>query len=441
MVANKYVKCSVCGATIRLRIQVGYRNIPFMFYCPDCETEIKGEINVDGGDKKTWMNNVEEYDSKTNTAKYVQELSSEFLQKKIAIDSMSPENFISPFIRNMMQGGEEKLKRINDIQRYYNNYINYKNDLKTMQDLYNNKKYDVLRIKIKDKSFELIELLKTTLPKEWNSKFINQLDFLMVIHQSRNLLITNLLNYVNKENVLNAPKNIQDEILPSLEKFKPLMRLYGDNDKFDQYNQRMNEITENYMEILPILLPVISSIDEYRQELMSKEYVISYGPLFALTNLYQKMYELFCDGIDLVIGMNNVYNRGEYDKFCKTFDRISGFENIINSYSSKYKKYSELLMIFDKFSTPFVMAVHNKVRNAEGHFNRQVETNNHEIVFKDLHRGNNHEIRIDYLEFATNVVDLYNKLNVLFEYHYQLNKIYLQLYKGMQSNYAPHYKK
>jgi hypothetical protein len=435
MVINEYLKCSICSATIRLRIQVGYRDIPFMFFCPDCKTEIKGEIVFENnGSKKTWMKNVERYTPEGNTAKYVQEISSEFLQKKISLDEWIPEKMISPFLRNFMQG-EEKIKIIIDVQRYYNFYSVYKNELKIIQELYLNNKYELLRNKIKNKELKLVQELKKTFPKEWKLKFENQLDFLMIIHQARNLLITNLLNLASKQNILNSPKVIRDDLFPILDKIKPLIKLFGDSDRFTQFNKRMDEVTYNYMEILPFLLPVISSVDYYREELLSKEYIISYEPLFELTNLYQQMFELFCDGIDLVIGINNAFNRGNYEKFCKYFRNVSSFNEIINSYNSKYKKYTELLMVFDKFSPPFIGIIHNKIRNAEGHFNRQVEPDTHEIVFKDLHMGNNTEIRIDYLEFALSVVQLYSALDFLFEYHYQLNKSYFQLFKGLRCNY------
>jgi len=441
MVANIYIKCSVCSSTIRLRIQMGYRDIPFMFYCPDCQTIIKGEIVLESksGHKKTWFENAIEYSTKANTAKYVQELSSEFLQKKISLDDKDIGMMLTPFMRNAMQG-EEKIHKIMDVQRFYNFYSNYRNELETIQELYLNKKYDILKIKVRNKDWKLIERLKTTLPNEWEPLFDNQLDFLMVVHQSRNMLITNLLNLTNRQNVFDAPKMFTDNIIPIIEKMLPLIKYYGDADKFVHFNKRMNEITSDYMEILPVLLPVISSMDEYREELLSKEYIISYGPLYELTNLYQKMYELFCDGIDLVIGMNNAFNRGNYEKFCKSFSKVSGYRDTINSYSSKYLKYSELLMIFDKFSPPFLGVIHNKIRNAEGHFNRHVQPDTNEIVFKDLHKGNSTEIRIDYLEFATSVVDLFSALDLLFEYHYQSEKMYLQMYKGLHTNYSPHHK-
>lgn len=46
-------------------------------------------------------------------------------------------------------------------------------------------------------------------------------------------------------------------------------------------------------------------------------------------------------------------------------------------------------MVFDKLSPRFLGVIHNKFRNAEGHFNSPVGLDTHEIVFKDLHKGNN----------------------------------------------------
>lgn len=158
----------------------------------------------------------------------------------------------------------------------------------------------------------------------------------MVTHQSRNMLLTNHLNFSNRQNVLDALKMISDELIPILDKIRPLIQLYGDVDQFVQFNKRMNGVIGDYMEILHNLLPVISSIDDYRQELLSKEYIISYGPLFELTSLYQKMVELFCVVIDLIIGINNAYNRGNYEIFSKGFNRVTWFLDVINSYNSKY---------------------------------------------------------------------------------------------------------
>ena len=121
--------------------------------------------------------------------------------------------------------------------------------------------------------------------------------------------------------------------------------------------------------------------------------------------------------------MNNIAVRGSYDIFCVS-SNIVGFEQRLNSFSSKYKKITTLLCLFDRFSLPYSGLVSNRIRNAESHFTNEFNIDQNKIIFIDKHRGIEELIEVDYLFFCKTTVDLFNALNELFETSYQMDKIY-----------------
>jgi hypothetical protein len=106
MVQNAYVKCKYCDTAFRLRTQIGQFNCPVFFVCPECETEISGEVVIDNENIKISyvLNNATV--TENDNSKYVVEQSAEFLQKKIQLETTKID--VSPFIRSgSLLGGHE----------------------------------------------------------------------------------------------------------------------------------------------------------------------------------------------------------------------------------------------------------------------------------------------------------------------------------------------
>ena len=432
MVMNHYVKCGVCNAKFRLRAQIGYSDISIDYHCPVCETQITGIVKIPDNpqiDKKNLgiefiINNAIEYHPSRNFADYVVELSTEFLQQRIAKDNEIGE--MTPFIRTYSEQGEKGIKNIDRLRRSLNYLNRHKNDLKIISDLWNRNKIKLLINKVND-----LDLTKTNI-QSWekpdNFRVKTTIEMLMVVHQSRISLLSSFWDSDRRSRILNYP-NTFTEIENSIgnENISNFAYLLGNQNYYKDFEKRIHEITLIYIDILPDIIPLLNSLDLFTKDLNSGKYTITNKHVFSLINLYAKSYELYCDKIDLVIGLNNLNIRGNLNHFCNS--RIKGEFIKITKSLSKYRKVKELLCIFDTYSSPYIGKVSNKIRNSEGHFSREFNIKHNSIEFKNSYKNNYEIIEVDYLEFTGKVIELFHTLNELFEVSYQMDKIF-RIIKG-----------
>lgn len=427
MVTNHYVKCATCDSSFRLRAQIGFSNIPIHFNCPVCGTLITGEVIIpeEPDDSKNALgiqfktNHTIDYEPKADLAEYLVELSTEFLQQKVVKD----ESFLilTPFMRSFSLYGEQGMNNINRLMKALKTLQKHKDELIIISELWNLNKIDLLMKKVNN--FEITKKIINSWGKPKNYRISHILELLMVVHQSRIELLSPFFDEKRRNRILSHSSTysiIENNV--NIDKLIDYSKLLGLNNFFNDFEKRIHELTLDYIEILPDLLPLLNSIDQMRNEITSEKYTITTKYVKELTNFYAKTYELFCDKIDIIIGLNNLYVRGNIDKFCISDNR--GYNIVINSFSSKYDKVSKLLCLFDSLSMPYIGLISNRIRNAEGHFSREFNIINNSIVFSDNHKGRNQVIEIDYLEFSNTTVNLFNALNEVFEVSYQFDKIY-----------------
>lgn len=428
MTTNYYVTCNTCSTGLRLRAQIGYKNINVDFYCPVCNTHIIGKViipqNPDLSKKSMGIefniDNVSYDKNHDNLSDYVVELSSEFLQARISKDTELIK--LTPFMRTFSQIGEDGIEHLNTLDKNYDKLLSYKNDFIVISDLWNNNKLDILTQKVNN--LKLTKLMIHTWRKPNRYKITREIEMLMAVHQSRNFLITPFNEKKRVERINKFPELFSIEIYPyNTEQLIAFSLLIGSLDFFKDFEKRMHELTVKYIELLPDLIPIINNLEYNKENLKSKLYTITSKYVLVLTDFYAKCYELFCDKIDLILGLNNIFMRSDFNKFGVATKKDT-FIEVINSFNSKFKKYNDLLVLMDKFSPAFIGLVSNKIRNAEGHFNREFVIDENAIRFIDNHRGNLREEVVDYLEFVAETIKLFNALNELFEYSYQIDKIY-----------------
>ncbi|QLY39817.1 hypothetical protein HF295_02650 [Hujiaoplasma nucleasis] len=411
-----------------MRTQIGFSNITINFNCPNCHTQITGLVTIPSEPKPEMknlgieflVNNAEVFNSTNDLADFVVELSSEFLQQKVVKDDdyFQP----TPFIRSFASYGKQGIDNLIRLKNALIRLFKYKNEYTIISNLWNSEKFRTLIIKLNEMS--LTRLMIDTWKKPKAFKITNELEMLMVVHQSRVFLLSPFIEKNRRNRILDYPTTF-NKIINSSEhqKIVNLSKLLGDKKYYIDFEKRMHEITLQYMEILPDFIPLLNSMDELKTDITSGKYTVTTKHVALLTAFYAKAYELFCDKIDLIIGLNNITVRGNCNLFCVSSAKV-GFDNVINSFNSKYMKLSSLLCVFDTFSLPYTGLISNKIRNAEGHFDRDFNIDKNTIIFKDSHRGRVSEIEMDYLEFCSATIKLFNALNELFEVSYQMDKLY-----------------
>ena len=111
MVYNGFIKCEVCGAVTRIRMQVGWLDgHPIAVACQKCGISLSGKVNIDQdncGMSFQFKNAKFLTDAKPD---YVVECSGEFPTAKQASDEAFPIGVETPFMKNVM--------RFNDMDNY-----------------------------------------------------------------------------------------------------------------------------------------------------------------------------------------------------------------------------------------------------------------------------------------------------------------------------------
>lgn len=405
MVNNFAIKCNVCDCKIRLRYQVSEDKCPISFLCPNCKTNISGNLQTiwhyenESIERIPWH-----YDLKLNNAskieyedcEYVFELSSDLLVSKIK--KAEEVDIITPFIRLASICG----KKFNQNSRFYNFlsiWTKEWNCIKINLDLCHNEKYDIL-------------LSRFT---ETYCCFPNDINAIMLTHQQ-------LLNFCNKilpKNILHEYTKLNQRITSlktnqdqEFETFISIFSLESIKDFERKLLHLIKQFLDNYPKFLPIFNTLhIEKLDDFGISTLSFEDIKSF---------YQDSYELILELLPEIIGLNNIIRR----KYLNNFTcGINNFETKINSYNSKFKRYEELLDRQDKFSWLVTEKIQNHVRNSIGHFNYEENPIEQTIIFTDKHKNKKQQFNKSLIDVAKDCVYMFYSLINLLELNYNLLKI------------------
>lgn len=425
MVHNFYYKCRICNTKFRLRWQVSDLGVNTVLVCPRCGTKIKGEISACGiGFNYNFINAIDCSGEMTDSyGDFVLEISSEFLCKKIRQDVKVTSLTMVMREPELFYNNQRTFALVD----YANNVKKYTNDIITAYDLYNNSQYLYLKkLLINDKNPFLKEIKKTIQKYE----FKKNIDYLMGIHQYAAILLSK--TYI--DNTLTIMTNITTEIFSIFESHNSQMLEYVsflENEKYYiDVNIKFSKLIEAFLNQYKSFLPLY--IKECQINVPLDEFGISTLDYEDLENFYKKAYEFICDYIPIVIGLNNIVSRNDFRNFVNC---TSDFKTKMNSYLSKYRRFNENIVDNEKFSNLFKNCLDNIIRNSEAHFSTEYNTLTQKVTFRNNYMGNI-TINEKYLiEFGIDVIKIFQKCCILWEFSYQLNKIYLCFVKGEINSY------
>lgn len=396
MIKPSIVKCNICEEKILLRFQLGYYNIPFVFNCPNCGISISGIENIMNGQVE--LNNAIEIDEKLENVGYYGNFSVEFLNKKISkfisIDDVISKDF-SPFMRTaMLFGDSQEFFRINDRICKFINFKNEKwNVIYSLFELYINGKLDYVKK----------EIIKYS--NEYN--IVNELDACIALHELLVIGLNNVLPDNSLKNYINISKEIFDNT-----KFKEMQEFvnyaktkvvfkYLSSKIMNLYNRWIKDY-EKYMAV--VTLCISDKLDKVDKE----NFILSTIDFESMKIFYSDSYELILDLIWIPVGLNNIYERGNYNIFSndcgiESFDKYFLIKNKLNK--------SKALIENEHFSV--YLKMDRKVRNSISHFDYELEKNSPEVLFHD----NDKDVEMYLVDFAKlcyeNIV-LITYLNELF---------------------------
>lgn len=107
--------------------------------------------------------------------------------------------------------------------------------------------------------------------------------------------------------------------------------------------------------------------------------------------------------------------------------------DFLESISSKYNRYNDFIKENEKFSNMFIGGLDNVIRNSEAHFDYKYDQMTQKITFTNNHKGNISTKEMYIVEFAIEVINIYQKCALIWEMNYNLNKVFM-INKGIKFN-------
>lgn len=432
MVINDLIKCEMCNEKINLRIQMGYYDIPFIFYCPKCTSEIQGVMKVNDepimtDDIISEINNglsmigalISEDDYSDEY--YTVEISAEFPTKKIFKDKKNSVHR-TPFLRNLefYSDGTKANEEVRNAMKFAEFIKNNMNTYLTYFTLLRNKKNSIVYPKIERE----LQFLPSTI------KVVkSQMDALMGLHQLF-LTISSISSALPKD-TLESYSEMGKELIENYLK-ETIDYIEVMNFDFDLMEKKSLNLISLFSNVYEQLIPVVALKNSDNLDNLDKEiYGIMTTNYNNLTDFYAKSYEWILDNLDLVIALNNIKYRKNYSS-CINDKKL---ENLVKL-GSKYQKIDYVCQN-ETFSKP-MESLKNKVRNAIQHYDSEIDYISQQIVFTNSYKGKISHEKMYLIDFASLCLDNFSIIMYLFEIQYTFKKISL-IMKGENltlSNYG-----
>lgn len=424
MVTNTLIKCKTCGKIFRLRWQLGYEIAEVNILCPECKTKV-GATLMQKEESRFINAELCKEDEQDYDGDYLVEVSTEFLTKKISTNTnrLDPENILTPFIRTFQ--GKTNIEEISKFVHYGINARKLSEDFERIFDLYNSKKYLYLKKALMSEDDPYALVCRKTIK---NYKLYSDLDYLVGTHHYLNALISNTLR-----DDTHAFKN---EIMKSIMYFNMnrnsmirFLNVLYDNKLFENVSLKFSRITCEFLNIFIDLVPVYINYDLKDVDLTSMG--ITTIDIEKIINIYKKCYEFLGSFVIYPIGLNNIFERNDCDLFPNGNNHL--IYDFLESIPSKYNRYNDFIKKNEKFSKMFIGGLDNVIRNSEAHFDYEYDQITQKITFTNNHKGNITTKEMYMVEFAIEVINIYQKCALIWEMNYNLNKVFM-INKGTKFN-------
>ena len=425
MIINNNVKCCNCDSIFRLRWQVGFNKAEINILCPRCKTPIFVSLEIkDLSLVTSYMNVVNCTDSEQLLdGNYLVEMSTEFFTKKITsnTDRLLPENAISPFIRSFCSYNRDK----SSILIPYGLEIRkIKNMFETISSMYINKSMYYLKKALLNNEDKYATICKNSIN---NYRLNTDVDYLIGTHHYLLSMIRNCLLDSTNNGIAFIMKNIMEDFKLKKEKYICFDNILSKNMIFDNIDIKFSKITCEYLDIFFDLIPLYLNdcsnieLDIYGINTINLEKAIS---------LYKKCFEFLGEFVVVPIGLNNIEERNNFN-FFKSGEK-DDIISFLNNVSSKYNRYNDFLLENEKYTFLFENALDNIIRNSEAHFDYTYDQLSQIIVFSSMKNNIKKSEKKYMIEFASILLQMYQKCVLIWEMGYQMNKLDKVFRKGIK---------
>lgn len=404
MTVNYYVKCPMCNTITRMRSPAGYiYSTPVHIHCGKCNTLLTGEFISDNKKLEAYYVPLNCEQVRAEDYEYYGEASGEILCNKIEplsgkkTDILPPKQ--SPVFDFLFSKDMEDNERFIDYACYICDLLEKWDYEKIKYDLFLNNNFDLIRDKYSSQA--------TSCGYELNTKF----DVLRFIYYSYFFDCGGIFNQKELKKQL-ISINYHFRHLDSIALKKYICYLNEEN-RLDIVQRKLFEVMFSFIKVSKYLTPAINAILYKNTNEIDKEKVgITTCTFEDIKQFYQDAFENLTECCDIVVGLDNIDNRNDFNLFTNKFDM------------TKFKQQSKGNRIIhlskeEFFSKNFNMSSKSKeLRNAIGHSDYSYNGISQELTYTVQSTG---EIKKEYLlDIAVECVELMRSAYILTFYVYEL---------------------
>lgn len=407
MVYNCMIKCQVCGAVTRIRLQVGFsEEHPIIVACGKCGTSLNGRVKIvqdklglgftfDNADIASDIDNTE----------YIVECSGEFPVRKFRQDNGDKID-ISPFMRTMSRMGDDRYgafcQTISKLNNFSEQWAQYKRIIELFDR--NNRTY-------------LLNEIWKILPKE-NFPCRNEFEIARAVHMIE---------------VIYFIEPLCPEIIIDLELSTSVMKL--DQQQIDFFIDFLNshegyslkelqssvyKIYDAFVSVYPYLIPAIS-LQYCDKSTIDFEYEGTTTSSFDLVKQFSlDAYETLGNLLIIPVGLNNIFQRNDYLKCVEKDNQLISLGDFLNKTKAVRFHYCDAN---EKYTGTLNVTVNQKLRNAIGHNDVSYDCFTQEITYVPDPKNRSRKEKTYLLEFENEAIHLFQAITVISEYLYRIHEI------------------
>lgn len=392
---NQGILCDVCNSSINFRYQIGFINyIKFKFCCPECGCPIYMEIKFKSSDNMSPPQITPSIKNATFTTENIQNMkfsiqaSSEHITTKNLINpynnpSHNFNDIMSPFIQSkIILGGDNLIK----FKEHCLRGLSAKKNLNI---------YERLNSLFFSKSNHFVPEINKQLSSLNLSDIIvknNELSMLEGIYNFNIRYFNNFLcegEFTKINNII--LENIKIIKEKNITEFNNLIAKFNENNLLNIYEKRILRTINNYIDHFEELIPAMSL--KYVKDINNLSNIFENFTTRTITfndikNIYLEVYENLLEIYDLIIALNNIFYRNNFNSMCErptslsflrsnNVEYLDDFENLNKGCKIHYLRNNE---IFNNL----MPNLNNKIRNVIGHEDWEYDEYNQKIKY-----GNN----------------------------------------------------
>lgn len=414
MQVNFYYKCTFCGSICNLKYQVGFsKKHPIRYKC-SCGITIKGEYLETQDKKELLFENASQINDDKHVDFVVHSSGDLLTIPQHEFDYKKDCTGITTFILTTMNMNLDYDSFREEFFRLITYRDSHRPIVRAINEYYrcgNN------------------EMLKSTIRKHLDPDcklfpLSNKADIL------RAVTIVNRFQFLgnsSKEQTINAKTLFVNVVKQNPSMSSSYFSFLNELDRIEEWKRKIALISDQFYEKIDLIIPAIG-IDYYKtdtQDILSGERAITTTSFEEIKQLYVDLYELICSLLILVIGFDNIYLNGDFQKLSevqglnvKTLDDVSKMKNKGNIL--------KLISSNQPFGSLVCTCLNSDIRNSIGHFSY-----NSEDVSKNgqMIRFYNREKTTDYTDLTLVQIcyDIWKMYNCLGLFNELIHNVEIQI--------------